>query len=736
MASVGTSNRDLPADMLNMYESAALKTMTMRHSVTTDEIGAEQFGEMEAPRVLVVDDNPSNLAVFQAILTDANFELVMAQSGVEAMRHLLTVDFAAILLDINMPTLDGIQTAQLIRERERSRDVPIIFITAYQPDQAQVLVGYASGAVDYLVKPVSPEILKSKVRIFVDLFRKSRQIEWQARQLRAVNMQLQREVAQREEAQRDAAFEREERQSVTLASIADAVLTCDGEGNVLALNPMAEQLTGHRTDDIKGRALSQVISTVGDRQYESLDAVVAHCLAQDALVRSEQPIRLINGDTDARYVDYAAAPVHDRLGRVIGAVLVVQDVTTRHEVERERARALRLEQAARKAAEENSRAREEFLAVISHELRTPLNAIVGWAHVLRTDGISERYAKQAVEAIHRSAMAQKKLIEDLLDMSRIINGKIELTYQPVDLAAVVATAVDTLRPGADEKSIVLDCSFQTAVGETMADRLRIEQVVWNVLSNAIKFTPPGGRVRVQLERDDAFAKIVIADSGQGIAEEFLKHVFEAFRQADSTTTRRQGGLGLGLAIARQLIVMHGGSITAESDGVDQGTTMIITLPLVQCTADSVLDAHAAIEHCQVTRAQALRDVRILVVDDDVNTLTLVSIALREQGAQVNAVSSTNEGMRMLGLWRPQVLLSDISMPEEDGYSFIRRVRALSADEGGSVVALALTAMASAEDRARAISAGFDGHVQKPIDLAMLIETLTRLMRRDESAREI
>ncbi len=719
--------------MSNVDEGATLENMTMRRSVTMDETGVEQFSAMEAPRVLVVDDNPSNLAVLQAILSDASFELVSAQSGVEAMRYLLTLDFAAILLDINMPTLDGIQTAQLIRERERSRDVPIIFITAYQPDQAQVLAGYASGAVDYLVKPISPDILKSKVRIFVDLFRKSRQIEWQARQLRAVNIQLQREVAQREEAQRDAAFEREERQSVTLASIADAVLTCDGDGHVLALNPMAEQLTGHRSDDIKGRPLGEVISTVGDQRYESLDAVVARCLAQDAPVRSEQPIRLINGDADARYVDYAAAPVHDRIGRVIGAVLVVQDVTTRHEVERERARALRLEQAARKTAEENSRAREEFLAVISHELRTPLNAIVGWAHVLRTDGISQRYAKQAIEAIHRSAMAQKKLIEDLLDMSRIINGKIELSYQPVDLAAVVATAVETLRPVADEKSIMLECDFQPSVGETMADRMRVEQVVWNVLSNAIKFTPPAGRVCVRLEGDQTFAKIIVADSGQGIAAEFLKYVFEAFRQADSTTTRRQGGLGLGLAIARQLIVMHGGSITAESDGVDQGTTVVITLPLVRCTADPAADAHTIDMHRRQICLQSLRDVRILVVDDDVNTLTLVSIALREQGAQVNAVSSTGEGMRMLGLWRPQVLLSDISMPEEDGYDFIRRVRALSADEGGGVVALALTAMASAEDRARAISAGFDGHVAKPLDLVVLTETLTRLMRRDKAS---
>lgn len=692
--------------------------------------GTDAYGTSELPRVLVVDDNPSNLAVFEAILSDSSFELITAQSGVEAMRHLLNVDFAVILLDINMPTLDGIQTAQLIRERERSRDVPILFITAYQPDQAQVLAGYASGAVDYLVKPISPEILKSKVRIFVDLYRKSRQIEWQARQLRAVNLQLQREVAQREEAERDAAFEREERQRVTLESIADAVLTVDANGCVLALNPAAEQLTGWQSDGSKGAPLHEVLSTVADPQHGSLEDVVGRCLAQAGPVRSMQPVRLANGPAGERYIDYAAAPVHDRVGGVIGAVLIVRDVTTRHEVERERARALELEQAARRAAEESSRAREEFLAVISHELRTPLNAIVGWTHVLRSDGIGEKYMQQAIEAIHRSAMAQKKLIEDLLDMSRIINGKVELARQPVDLATVVASAVNTLRPAADDKSIAIECSLQTA-GQANADRVRIEQVVWNVLSNAIKFTPSGGSVSVRLEREGDEALITVRDTGQGIPAEFIAHVFEAFRQADSTTTRRQGGLGLGLAIARQLVGMHGGSMRAESEGVDRGTTVHIRLPVTgenPAPQGGGMSTPAGAAHGSARSAEALRGVRVLVVDDDTDTLTLLAIALRAQGALVDAASNAEDGLNALAQHRPQVLLSDISMPQQDGYEFIRRVRTQSGGEG--VVALALTAMAGDEDRAQALAAGFDGHVPKPVNLDSLIGTLLRLLGRD------
>lgn len=268
--------------------------------------------------------------------------------------------------------------------------------------------------------------------------------------------------------------------------------------------------------------------------------------------------------------------------------------------------------------------------------------------------------------------------------------------------------------------------------ETRADRMRIEQVVWNILSNAIKFTPPGGRISVTLEQMDEVAKIIVTDTGQGIPPEFLQHIFEAFRQADSSTTRRQGGLGLGLAIARQLIAMHGGDIAAESRGPNQGTTMTVTLPLVRVNHDAPLEQ--AQEASAVYQHDVLKGLRIAVVDDDLNTLTLLSIALREQGAEVNAVSSGREAMRLLAKWHPHVLLSDISMPEEDGYSLMRRVRALPEEQGGRIVALALTAMAGAEDRARAMEAGFDGHISKPVDLSTLVETVARLTRRDEAAQ--
>ncbi len=679
----------------------------------------------ELPRVLVVDDNTANLAAFEATLSDPGVGLVLAASGAEAMRHLLTGTFAAILLDINMPTLDGLETASLIRRRERCRDIPIIFITAYQPDQTQLLRGYATGAVDYLVKPVSPEILRSKVRVFVELFRKTRQVEWQARQLRAVNLRLQQEMTQRQQAERDAAFEREERQRVALESIADAVITTDDHGRVTSLNPVAEQLTGLTAGAARGASIARVLRAVPEADVQPPDAAVARCIAERRSIRSRVPAMLAGGDA-GRYIEYGVAPVHDRVGTVVGVVLIVHDVTERHSAELERARALMREQSARKAAEEASRAREEFLAVISHELRTPLNAIVGWTQVLRSAAATAQQRTQAVEAINRSAMAQKKLIEDLLDMSRIVNGKIELNRGALDLCGVVGAAVSTVRPLADEKRVALICSVPEAATPVEADRDRLQQVLWNLLANAVKFTPSGGQVDVRLERDGDLAVITVCDTGEGIDAQFLPHVFEAFRQADSTTTRRQGGLGLGLAIARTLVTMHGGTITAESDGPGCGARFTVVLPVSLGELGRLAGNPPEAANDRFT-GSTLHALRVLIVDDDANTRDMLRIVVTESGAEAQAAGSASEALALLERWRPDVILSDISMPGEDGYSLIRRVRSRAADAGGAIPAVAITAMASVEDRDTALAAGFQAHLPKPLQFDALVHVIADLV---------
>ena len=695
------------------------------------ESGTDRLDADGVPRVLLVDDNAANLAALDSVLADVGLELVTAQSGVEAMKRLLMGDFAVILLDINMPTMDGIQTARLIRERERSRDIPIIFITAYQPDQAQILEGYASGAVDYLIKPVNPEVLRSKVRIFIDLFRKKRQIEWQARQLRAVNARLQREIEQREAAERDATFEREERQRVVLASIADAVITTDAHGLVTSLNPVAEQLTGVNAAESKGLALATVLQGIQPADLQPLERIVEGSLHTGARLRGAAPIEYAAAAGRRRYLEYSVSPIHDSVGGIVGSVVIAQDITARHEAELERARALRLEQDARRAAERANRARDEFLAVISHELRTPLNAIVGWAYVLRTTRADPGQTIQAVEAIHRSAMAQKRLIEDLLDMSRIVNGKIDLTLQRTDFKALVSNAVETVRPLANEKAIALQCALEEGVGEVIADRVRVEQVIWNVLANAVKFTPAGGCVDVAVAQPGGSIELSVRDTGEGIAPEVLPHVFEAFRQGDSSTTRKRGGLGLGLAIAHQLVTMHGGTITASSAGPGEGATFTVRLPVARPEGRAGPDgADAPVERAEGRPGdQRLHAVRVVIVDDDQDTLDLVTIVLGSAGAVVRAARTGSEALRLVAEWKPDLLLSDITMPDEDGYTVIGRLRSLPPERGGATPAAALTAMASDQDRARALAAGFQLHIPKPLEPGILLLAVAELARR-------
>jgi PAS domain S-box-containing protein len=699
--------------------------------------GSDRLDADGGARVLVVDDDAANLAALDSVLAGAGLELVTAQSGVEAMKHLLNGDFAVILLDINMPALDGIQTARLIRERERSRDIPIIFITAYQPDQAQILEGYASGAVDYLIKPVNTQVLRSKVRIFIDLFRKKRQIEWQARQLRSVNHRLQREIEQREAAERDAAFEREERQRVVLASIADAVITTDAAGLVTSLNPVAEQLAGMSAAQSRGLTPGAVLWGILPEHLPPLERIVERSLGAGERLRGAAPIELETAAGTRRYLEYSAAPIRDSAGAIVGSVVIAQDITARHAAELERTRALRLEQEARQAAERANRARDDFLSVISHELRTPLNAIVGWAYVLRTTCADQGQTVQAVEAIHRGAMAQKRLIEDLLDMSRIINGKVDLALQRIDFTALVRNAVETVRPLASEKSVALQCQFGETLGEVVADRVRIEQVIWNVLANAVKFTPEGGQVDLALAQRGGMMELVVRDSGEGMSPEVLPHIFEAFRQGDSSTTRKRGGLGLGLAIARQLVDMHGGRITASSEGPGRGAIFTVALPCAapEWTAASGAAGQAATERSEPqVSEQDLSAVRVLIVDDDQDTLDLVRIVLSSAGAVVRVAHASGDALRQVAEWKPDLLLSDITMPEEDGYTVIGRLRALPAELGGDTPAAALTAMAGDEDRARALAAGFQVHIAKPLEPGALLRVVTELTRRGAARR--
>jgi signal transduction histidine kinase len=395
--------------------------------------------------------------------------------------------------------------------------------------------------------------------------------------------------------------------------------------------------------------------------------------------------------------------------------------------EEARGQLLLREQRARAEAEAANRIKDEFLATLSHELRTPLTSLLGWACLLRGPRQNDAILQQGLEAIERNAKVQSQLIDDLLDVSRIISGKLNLDVRRVEISSVVEAAISVVRPAADAKSIQLTYSADSSIGAISGDSARLQQIVWNLLSNAVRFTPEGGRVEVLLEGVGSHARVTVRDNGQGISSEFLPQVFDRFRQADSSTTRGHGGLGLGLAIVRHLVELHGGTVHAESEGPGQGTTFSATFPLLAVKPESTLTAPKVKEACD--RSTTLNGLRVLVVDDEPDARHIISALIARTGAEVRACQSAREALEVFEDWRPDVLMSDIAMPGEDGYSLINKVRSLPAERGGHIPAAAFTAYARDEDRKRTLAAGYQMHIAKPVSSAQLVEMIAQLAGR-------
>jgi signal transduction histidine kinase/ActR/RegA family two-component response regulator len=392
----------------------------------------------------------------------------------------------------------------------------------------------------------------------------------------------------------------------------------------------------------------------------------------------------------------------------------------------ENVRLLKLERTAREAAEESNRLKDEFLATVSHELRTPLTAILGWSRMLEGGTLDDSVTQQAIETIWRNAKAQAQIVDDILDVSRIITGNLYLDLHPLEVVPVVENAINVVRPTADAKGIKIETHFDRTPAMISGDANRLQQVVWNLLSNAIKFTQNGGRVFVKVSQGSGAVDVSVSDTGQGINNEFLPYVFDRFRQADSTTTRQHGGLGLGLAIARHLVEIHGGTIRAESTGIGRGATFTIRLPLIEAKPQFVDQNKLSVTQSP----QSLLGVNVLLVDDDSDTLTLMTTALTRRQANVTAVSSAGEAIRAITTKRPDVLVSDIAMPDEDGYGLIEKVRRLENGATQSIPAVAITAYAKEEDRERALSAGFQIYLAKPVEMAELISVVARAAKRE------
>ena len=509
----------------------------------------------------------------------------------------------------------------------------------------------------------------------------------------------------------------------------DAIVSKTLDGIITSWNAAAERMFEYTAEEAVGKPITIIIPK--DRLSEE-DYILGN-LRQGKRIFHMDTIRVTKSGK-LRNISLSVSPVRDGNGKIIGASKIARDITERVRAERELQRLLASESAARaqaesarQQAEAASRAKDEFLATISHEIRSPLNAILGWSQILNKTGLDEETLSRASQSIERNARAQVQLLSDLLDISRVITGKLKINSHPVEVRSALDAALESMRAAAEAKSLTIEVRELDEHAVVSGDPERLQQVFWNLLSNAVKFTPTHGHIAITVQRKGFHVEIIVKDSGVGIGTEFLPYVFDRFTQADTGSTRQHQGLGLGLAIVRHLVELHGGSVHASSDGEGKGSTFGVSLP-IRARSEEIAKDVAALntqELDDLADRIALAKLKVLIVDDERDARELLSAMLSAKGAEVKTVSSAREALDEIRKWQPSILVSDISMPGEDGYALIRRVRKLA--DVGQVPAVALTAYARAEDRLRALAAGFQAHVAKPVEaseLLMVIASLT------------
>jgi signal transduction histidine kinase/DNA-binding response OmpR family regulator len=724
----------------------------------------------ERINILMVDDSPTNLLALESILHAPDRHLVSTSSGDDALRYLLDHEVAVILMDVYMPDLDGLETAELIRGRDRSRNIPIIFLTADSTGGRHLSRGYSLGAVDYIVKPIEPDILRSKVAVFVELFKKTQEIKRQAQLLREKNLELENanlarlgmliDLGQELTAEHDPwrvleNFCRSARQIVDAHESGVGVVNGDGKTLRYFFRSAGNDDVTSANDvpKIVKRALQHVVTERRPLRLNDADDLLRVKGKTSELVHSFLGAPILSGSKVAGWLylinkvnaeDFSEAD--ERLAATLATQVAVAyenamlysdaqrhamelqlEIAERKQAEGERAQLLIREQAARAEAEQANRTKDEFLATLSHELRTPLSAILGWSHLVRSGKLDEPQMSRAFETIERNARSQSQLIDDLLDVSRIITGKLQIEPRPVDLCGVIEAASDAVRPALEAKSIKFEAVMASEDCLVPGDPNRLQQIFWNLFSNAAKFTPEEGQVRVEVKRDDSAIRVSVSDTGVGITPEFLPYIFDRFRQADGSTTRIHGGLGLGLSIVKHLVQLHQGTVVVESPGKNQGSTFTVTLPMASAAS---IPAPEMTEETELNGdslpsglARVLEGLRILVVDDEVDSRDLVSAILTRCGSEVNCCESATDAIKAIQDWKPDLLVSDIGMPNEDGYSLIKKMRKLKSKRARQTPAVALTAYVTQEDRERALAAGFQMHVPKPIEPTALIMSI-------------
>jgi signal transduction histidine kinase/DNA-binding response OmpR family regulator len=697
--------------------------------------------------ILVVDDLPEKLLAMGVMLEELGQNVVSAQSGREALRRLLDQDFAVILLDVNMPDMDGFETAALIRQRKRSAHTPIIFLTAYS-DEMHAARGYSLGAVDYILAPVVPDVLRTKVKVFVDLFKMHAQIRRQAEE----RIALAHEQAAR------AAAEETTRRTRFLAE-ASKVLTSSLDYEA-TLRELARLLVPYLADlsiitmaDEHGAPAQLELACLGpagNLQVRSITRpadlppgalpAIERLLAADKLESLPEPEQWLPADKVRDLLPQGAedacfelplgsalfVPLQAR-GRSLGAMALglggsgrqyraddlalIRDLAGRAAIALDNARLYR-------DIQEGDRLKNEFLSMLAHELRNPLAPIRNAVQILKHSKAREEEFEWARDIIDRQLLQLVRLVDDLLDVSRITRGKIILQLEPLDAAAVVARAVETSRPFLDARGQFLTVEMPQETVHIRGDETRLAQVLSNLLNNAAKFTPEGGKISITLERAGDEAIFHVRDTGIGIPAEMLSTIFDLFTQVDRSLDRSQGGLGIGLTLVRRLVEMHGGSVEAHSAGLNQGSEFVVRLPVLIEEQTPSVTGNGSVPPRLIGPSQ-----RVLIVDDNVDSAESLAVLLRQNGHEVRTTHDGPSALDLTTSYQPEVVLLDIGLPGMDGYEVARR---LKQQPGMQTVSLAaVTGYGQEEDRRRAREAGFDYHLVKPVDLAALQEVFTK-----------
>ncbi|HJY36576.1 MAG TPA: response regulator [Steroidobacteraceae bacterium] len=661
-----------------------MNTLQTNQSSASTVVGEAQS---PAPRasILLVDDQPARLLSYEAVLYGLGIQCVRALSGAQALERLLEQEFAAILLDVNMPEMDGFEVARLVREHPRLELTPIIFVTAVNISELDRLKGYELGAIDYIAVPVVPEILRSKVAVLVELHQRRGQLKAVNAELSAARAKLDAEH-QKALAERDAQLQTLFEHPTDLTGILKAVRDESGalvDWIYTNVNRNAAAIMGRSRDEIVGRRVSELAPERAPTVFAQLRRVV----------ELREPVRYESQFAGRDLVITLFAASDDYV------VSNAQDVTEQRKLQR--------------ALEETDRRKDEFLAMLAHELRNPVAPIANAAELLARL-VPQENQRTLVGIIQRQAVHLGRLLDDLLDVARITRGRIELRREVIDVATCVHMAIETAEPLIRSKAHQLTLTQTLEPICVSADKVRLGQCIANVLVNAAKYTPDGGEIRIRPHVEGNTAVVEIADNGIGIAPEFLPRIFELFAQSERGLDRSQGGLGVGLTVCKQIVELHGGSVVASSPGVGHGSTFTIRLPL---TEQAATEPRAA-------ELQSDSLLRVLIVDDNRDAADSLAMLLQFEGRQTLCVYSGEQALEMLAAFQPQLVLLDIGLPGIDGYEVARRLKA--AAPGLQVIAL--SGYAQLEDRQRSAAAGFDAHLVKPIDLDALKRALAPASR--------